>query len=196
MSTYTECSDAARRLLDDPGLRVNEQGPEGVFTDMDVVLLAAREASQAQQAYDETEITVAYRATNQILGGWFRMGWLVRFGPVALPGADDLDYLRIEGRVAYARAADGPETITTPNGVFPSMSHRTDPLTRSGRRQGAARNDLDSWAGQDILDRSPAQITSRERTRLLNEVADLRTQLAQCDAEIRQLRAQGMTIER
>ena len=176
MSIYTECGEAARELLDDPGLRpVTKNAPEQVFTELDVIALAAR---NAPQGYGKYEMKVAQREASQVMGMLFRSRQAVRFGPVEFPSMPP-DYARISGKIVYA-APDALEVLKSPNGEFPQMLIHEDEILQSGRRVGSTgRDDFLSWDEQDLhVGGRTSPSTSREILRLEAEVARLKEELA------------------
>lgn len=199
MSIYTQCGEAARMLLDDPSLRQATTQVPVVFTELDVVLLASKEAGE----YDDEEFQKAFRHASQAVGGLWRARQATRYGPVLLPGLEDADYVRIGGKIAYA-GIDGPESIETPNGTF----HRTlifeDAVPdRQGRRFGTNRDDFVAWQEQAALKKFltsigslPNSVDQREIARLKAEVEALRERAENAETENHRLREHGAGLTR
>lgn len=149
MSVYTNCADAARELMADPDRRVvSQHAPEGIFTDLDVIMLAARDEPWRGHTAQNAWMKKASREASQVMTYLFQRGEVVRFGPVVIPGLGDPDYVRITTRVAYA-SIDGPSEIQTPNGTFARVTLTND-FGRPGRRLGHNRDDLELWERQEI----------------------------------------------
>lgn len=177
-SIFTECSNAARHLLEHPEEAINAGQfgrNRGLFTDLDVILAAAGVSGP----WTEGQMKVAQREASQVMGGLFRSRKVVRYGPVMAIG--DPDYVRLASRIVYASADNGPSEIRTPNGIFPSMFVHQDHIGRPGRRNGTARNDFEKWSDQFIDTITPVTITklpkrgSREER---DEILRLRAELA------------------
>lgn len=138
MSIYSQCSEAAAKLMKNPP---KDQG--GVFTEIDVVRLAGS-SGWSTENYKE-----ALRHANQVVGTNYRARKLCRYGPVELPDGTK-DYARIASKIVYADAENGPDVWKTPNGNFPKLMIHDDEIGRQGRRHNTNRNDLASWDEQDI----------------------------------------------
>lgn len=189
MSIYTSCSEAARRLIDEPNLRPVTRGPEGVFTELDVILLAARQ----EGGYSESQMKIAQREASQVMGTLFREGKAVRFGPVTIPDESVEDYVRVCSKIAYA-SAEGPKTIETPNGTFRRLLAKSDKIkARPGPRLGYARDDLEPWVTTEAH-----TAVQRENVRLKAENAALRSRMEDLERESDRLRQHiaKMTAER
>lgn len=193
MSIYTECGAAARSLLADPGLRPSNRGPVGIFTEQDVIYLAARAHIGG---YDESDMIVATREASQIMGTLFRNQQVVRFGPVQIPGLALKDYLRLSTKIVYT-GLDGPTRLETPNGVFEAFLSDDDTIIKQGRRLGTNRDDFLSWDEQEIVPKSiPRAVTAEQREiiRLRAETDTLREMVADRDAEIQRLHDQVANV--
>lgn len=145
-SIYKECREAARKLLSGDAKPSSYGIDAPVFTELDVVIVAARQAG----TWDEETFQKAQREASNAMGQFFRDAWAVRYGPVQVPGVNEPDYMRVASRILYA-PLEGPATITTVNGTFASFTVDEDPITRQGRRLGANRDDTVPWDEQDIL---------------------------------------------
>lgn len=191
-SIYVQCADAARRLLDNPDLRiVTTDAPEGIFTELDVIFLASREGD-----YNPEMMKVAQREASQVMGTLFRSGQAVKFGPVQVPGLDQPDYMRVASKLVFAHP-EGPKAIKTPNGTFSRLGVDEDLIVRQGRRPGANRNDLESWEDQDILHRrsgEPTTAQEREIARLQAELAAATHRYEEAEAELHRLREHRATV--
>lgn len=194
MSTHTDCRDAARSLLKDPNLAIH--GIKGIFTEVDVILLASRSGGWYTQN-DQQVMNLALRDVNQLMGEMFRRREVARYGPVPLTklGLDEEDWARIAGKMIYAHPEHGPEVIETPNGVFPRAMTENDTIGRSGRKLGSnRRNDLKDWDEQEIIPVAPKKqpkpttAEQREIIRLKAEVAALQQKLADSETENHRLR--------
>lgn len=148
-TVYKQCVAAAERLIRNPEQAANAEDGEfgdnrGLFTQMDVILLAMAEFGP----WAEFEAKLAPKEASNAMGRLFRDRKVVRFGPVTALGQPD--YVRLAAHIVYA-PADGPLTVKTPNGTFPRMFVHEDTIARAGRRKDSARTDFELWADQ-LLD--------------------------------------------
>lgn len=156
MSIYTDCSKAARELLD-------EGEP---FTEIDVVRTAGT------NGWSSANFKAALRDANQVMGSLYRGHRVARYGPVNLPDGTR-DYVRMASKVVYVNPETGPKLYQTPNGDFPMLMSSDDNINSPGRRKNTNRNDLDKWASQDI---SSYEVTILEDLSLGGAPAPVRPQ--------------------
>lgn len=178
MSFYTDMSAAARFLIAHPEhlSPADYEGVAGILTEIDVMLLASK---TKPGGYSQEDMSMVGREASQVMGHFFRQGFVFRYGPVQLPELDYPDYLRHDGKIIYA-GPDGPQKILTPNGAFPRFDGDHDPITRVGRRLGTSRTDLLLWGPQDIFGAdSPGQLSSEE-----SEIIRLKGRVASLEAEL------------
>lgn len=191
-SVYISCVEASRALLDEPQLRVVTDGPAGIFTELDVVLLAARSACRGmnERQREEWMDQAPYHAS-QAMGMLWRTSRAARYGPVHLPEVNKPDYMRIASKIVYSHP-NGPAAITTPNGRFPRIMVSNDPAKSPGRRYGTDRTDLEPWEDQ------PSVVTGQKQksSSLQMENNRLRAENAALRAEIEQLRSQVIPREK
>lgn len=174
-SAYVACLEAANLLLDDPSARPITDGPEGIFTELDVIMLAARRATTGFTSKQRVDwMNDAGRDASQAMGLLWRTSRAVRYGPVHVPDVERPDYMRVASKIAYAHP-DGPRRIVTPNGTFPKIFVKDDPAKGPGRRHGADRDDLTPWSDQHG---APAGSLKAANARLKAELRDLREQLS------------------
>lgn len=170
-------------LLADPSLAGSDH--EGIFTDLDVVLLA----SQGKNWTENTR-KMALREANQVMGLLFRTREACRFGPVDLSqlGIAEADYARVASRIACSNPVTGPAEIKTPNGTFARLMMEDDPITRQGRRLGTNRDDFRSWSSQSI---STVKASSRPtKTASDREIVRLQTDLDHANRKISELQTE------
>lgn len=175
MSIYKACSAACRELA--------SKGEP--FIDIDVVNQAA------QDGWSERNFREAQRHANQICGTEYRGGRIVRYGPVTFEG--EKDYVRKAGRVLYAGAETGPEIFSTPNGEFPQIHDRDDPLSRVGRRRGTRRDDLTPWDEQnpDAIRDDGMMVDGRP---LHREIERLRAELKAANNRVQELETESQRL--
>lgn len=149
MSIYSECADAARKLMGNP-----PQANGGVFTELEVVQLAQN------SKWSTEDWKAAMRHANQVLGQYYRARKLCRFGPVQVPNGEGTveDYGRIASKIVYAGAEKGPDVWETPNGDFWKLMFEDDEIAKAGRKHSANRSDLVPWAEQNALMPPPKEI--------------------------------------
>ena len=157
-SLYRQCVAAVGRLRNTP-----PKEHEGVFTEIDVQMSAAR---SADPKWDENDHRLVLHEANAVCGAQYRGRKLCRYGPVILEDGSE-DYARIAGKIVYADAESGPEFWETPNGRFPKLMLEDDTLSKQGRRAGTDRNDALPWTTQSVKPRqihrrSPSAISSVE----------------------------------
>lgn len=132
MSIQAECREAMNRLAD-----------RGViFTEIDV----ANEAST--ESWSSKNFEAAVRHAYNVLQGDYKLGRLVRYGPVKFNGVGD--YARRATKIVYAHPQKGPRNFETPNGRFPRLLASQDSMMTAGRRTGTNRDDTKPWSAQNV----------------------------------------------
>lgn len=171
-------------LLDDASIRPITEGPAGIFTELDVITLAARSATtgmtEEQKAvwHDDAQLQAS-----DAMGALWRTSRVARYAPVRVPGVARPDYMRVASKIVYA-SPDGPRSIKTVNGTFPRIFVKDDPAKGPGRRHGANRDDLTLWAEQNLSgDAAGGSSPKVVIANLRKEVASLRQELAQARAD-------------
>ncbi len=186
-SIYTQCSQAARRLMGDAG--------HEPFTEDAVVQTAAAAAEHQGAPWTEEEFGEAERHAPQVLAALYRSTRLVRFGPVApedAPLTGEPDYVRQEGKILYG-ASDPWEdqAITTPNGPFDPIRFNKDPIFKVGRRKSSVRDDLTPWEDQQPVAGEPrpdVSVLRRDNAKLRAALAQEPERVAHLEAEVERLK--------
>lgn len=165
-SIYTDCSQAVRRLLEDPSLA--DSGIEGVFTELDVINLASK------SRWGQKGFRRAMREANEVVTGLYRTSRIARYGPVKVPEREGTDYVRIAAKVVYAHPENGPEEIETANGTFKRMMVGDETDRHAGRRVANNRDDLTPWDEQDISTVQTVRTPTRQSAQVTQLQADLK----------------------